>query len=724
MAIAITDDHRRIAEAVDDILTGNAARAATRALLEAPDPADKPKVVAEIAGAGLLGVHLPERHGGAGYGLPELVVVLEQLGRHVAPGPLLPTLSASAVVADLGAASLAARVLPGLADGSRSGALGTADGVTLTDRGGRTLATGRTAVLGGAGADVLVLAAGADLVLLDAYRDGVTLDVPQGLDPARPSARVSLAEVTVEPDEIVRGGRGRALALYRLLAAAEAVGGAGACTDMAVAYARTREQFGRTIGTFQAVQHHCADMFVAAELAVAAVWDAARAADDTPERFALAAATAAHQAIRAFTGNASLNIQVHGGIGFTWEHDAHLYQRRALSLSAFVDPAGAACDLVELVDAGTVRAPAPEIPPQAEAQRPAIREVARSIAARPTAQQRGALVDTGYLTPHWPEPFGISATAAQQLVIDEELAAAGVERPVLSITGWVLLTIVQHGTPDQVERFVRRGLAGDLVWCQLFSEPGAGSDAAGIRTRGRRVDGGWVVTGQKVWTSGAHRAGRGLATVRTDPDAPKHRGVTTMIIDMGAPGVRVRPLQMVTGHSEFNEVFLDEVFVPEADVLGAPNDGWTVARATMGNERVSIGGGHGGGTIDLDLATLGRRAPGGTAAVAHRLGPLLAEQQALNVLNLRGAERALAGAAPGPEGNVTKLVLAEFLVRRGEFAMSVLGPDGAFVEPGSQAVVQAALAARGMTIAGGTSEITRNQIAQRILGLPRDPLVR
>src|SRR5207247_8860133 len=157
-----------------------------------------------------------------------------------------------------------------------------------------------------------------------------------------------------------------------------------------------------------------------------------------------------------------------------------------------------------------------------------------------------------------------------------------------------ILTLSQHATPDQVARWVRPALNQDVIWCQLFSEPGAGSDAAGIRTRATRTDGGWRINGQKVWTSGAREASFGLATVRTNPDAPKHKGVTTMVIDMHAPGVTVRPLKMPSGNSDFNEVFFDDVFVPDEDVGGPVDAGWTVARATLGNESVSIGGGGGG----------------------------------------------------------------------------------------------------------------------------------
>jgi len=307
-------------------------------------------------------------------------------------------------------------------------------------------------------------------------------------------------------------------------------------------------------------------------------------------------------------------------------------------------------------------------------------------------------------------------------VIDEEFAAAGITRPQLGISGWVMLTITQHGTEDQIARWVNPTLAGELIWCQLFSEPDAGSDAAGIQTKGTRVDGGYLVNGQKVWTSGAHLAHLGLTTVRTDPDVEKHAGVTTMVIDMHAPGVEVRPLRQITGGADFNEVFFSDVFVPDTDVVGPPNAGWTVARATLGNERVSIGGGAGGRGPDVIAQVTAEAATisGGPA----RVGRYVAMQHAIRLLNLRAAQRAVSGAGPGPEGNVTKLLLAEQTLETAAILAALAGADGAFVEgPGGQAAM-ATLGGRAMSIAGGTSEITRNQIGERILGLPREPNLR
>jgi hypothetical protein len=326
--------------------------------------------------------------------------------------------------------------------------------------------------------------------------------------------------------------------------------------------------------------------------------------------------------------------------------------------------------------------------------------------------------------PHWPKPWGRAAGAVEQLVIEEEFAAAGVKRPAYSITGWVILTLIQHATDEQVERWVPPALRQDVIWCQLFSEPDAGSDAAGIKTRATRTDGGWIVNGQKVWTSGAHVAAFGLATVRTNPDAKKHDGITTMVIDMHAPGVEVRPLKMTTGNSEFNEVFFTDVFVPDDDVVGPIDGGWTVARATLGNESVSIGGGQGGMGLGGDAFVAPYDAhPERLAGGAERIGRYLATNHAMSALNLRSAHRAVAGAEPGPEGAITKLVLSELGHDAAAMSAALAGPDAAFLDgPGAMSGMLV-LMHRAMSIAGGTSEIKRNQIGERILGLPRDPLI-
>jgi len=720
MGIALTDDHRELAEVARAFLTSQKARWAARSLLDTADES-RPPFWQNLVELGWLGLHIDEEHGGSGYGLPELVVVIEELGRAVAPGPFVPTVIASAVIAKDGTADQKSRLLPGLIDGTITAAIGLDSQVRVSDG----LADGDAGIVLGAGlGELLVIAAGDDVLLLERGREGVSVDVPDNLDPTRRSGRVRLQNVSVSADDIVPGARESALARARTLLAAEAVGGASDCVDAAVAYAKVREQFGRTIATFQAVKHHCANMLVAAESATAAVWDASRAASEDEQQFRLIAAAAAALAFPAYARNAELNIQVHGGIGFTWEHDAHLHLRRALVIAALLGGDAPARDVFDRTASGAVRENSLDLPAEAEELRTRIRADAAEIATLDKRAQRDKLIETGYVMPHWPKPWGLAADAVEQLVIEEEFRAAGIKRPDYSITGWVILTLIQHGTPWQIERFVEKALRQDEVWCQLFSEPEAGSDAASVKTRATRVDGGWKINGQKVWTSGAQYCSRGLATVRTDPDAPKHAGITTVIIDMKGPGVEVRPLRQITGGSEFNEVFFNDVFVPDEDVVGSPNSGWTVARATLGNERVSIGGsGSYYEGLAAKLVQLAQQHADRSAGAQVRVGYYLAEDHALRLLNLRRAARSVEGAGPGPEGNVTKLKLAEHMIEGGAISAALVGPEVALTDGPGAVVGRMMMGARGMAIAGGTSEVTRNQIAERILGMPRDPLI-
>ena len=721
MSTAITDDHRALADTASDLLRKRDARGAARALLEGASEA-LPEFWRDVADLGWLGLHLPEEYGGSGYGIPELVVVVEEMGRAIAPGPFVPTVLASAVIDAAGDDGTKKQLLPGLADGSVTGAVALrGDGVTVKDG----AATGEAGVvLGGPLANLVLAPTGEDVVVVDARGGrGVDVTTPVNLDPTRRSARVAFDSA---PVVATLTGAARTLTdLARVILAAEAVGIARETTELAADYAKQRQQFGRPIAMFQAVKHHCANMIVATELATAAVWDAARAADHGGEQLTYAAAVAATLAGPAADLCANLDMQVHGGIGFTWEHDTHLYLRRATVVKALLDPDAAGADVTDLVRKGVRRPRTVDLPAEAEPIREEVRAFVDRVRDLDPAGQKAALIDSGYAMPHWPKPWGRDASAIEQLVIEQEFGDAGIKRPAYGITGWVILTLIQHATDDQVQRWVPSAMTQDVIWCQLFSEPDAGSDAAGIKTKATRVDGGWLVNGQKVWTSGAHVAGMGFATVRTDPDVPKHQGITTMVIDMHADGVEVRPLKMTTGQSEFNEVFFNDVFVPDDDVVGPVDGGWTVARATLGNESVSIGGGDGGMSLPAEAMippfdAHPERLPGGAA----RIGRFAAEQQAMNLLNLRSIHRAVAGGGPGPEGAMTKLVLSELGHEAAAVMSALQGQDTAFMDGDAAISNTLVLMHRAMSIAGGTSEIKRNQIGERILGLPRDPLIK
>ena len=717
MSVAITEDHRSLAETVSGFVAKRDARGAGRALLESATES-LPPFWDELVGLGWLGLHLPESVGGSGYTLEELVIVVEELGRAVAPGPFVPTVIASAFVDAAADDATKARLLPGLADGSTFGGIALTASVTVS---GATVSGSAGLVLGGGLASLLVVPVGDDVAIVE-VGDGVTVETPPNLDPTRRSSRVTF---TNAPATVVAGGARLFVDLARVLLSAEAVGIARECTELAAAYSKERIQFGRPIAMYQAVKHHCANMIVATELATSAVWDAARAAATGGDQLTYASAVAATLAAPAADLCANLSTQVHGGIAITWEHDAHLYMRRATTLLTLLQADTAAADLTDLTRRGVVRAKTVELPPEAEVIRDEVTAFAESIKGLPADEQRAKLIETGYVMPHWPKPYGRAAGAIEQLVIEQEFAAAGVKRPAYGITGWVILTLIQYATDDQVARWVNPALNQDVIWCQLFSEPDAGSDAAGVKTKATRVDGGWLINGQKVWTSGAHVAGMGFATVRTNPDVPKHDGITIVVLDMHAPGVEVRPLKMTTGNSEFNEVFFNDVFVPDDDVVGPVDGGWTVARATLGNESVSIGGGQGGMTMPAS-ALIGPfdANPDRLGGGAARIGRYAAELQAMALLNLRSANRAVVGGAPGPEGAMTKLVLSEVGHDAAAILTELNGPDAAFMDGAGLMSNMLVLMHRGMSIAGGTSEIKRNQIGERILGLPRDPLLK
>jgi alkylation response protein AidB-like acyl-CoA dehydrogenase len=409
---------------------------------------------------------------------------------------------------------------------------------------------------------------------------------------------------------------------------------------------------------------------------------------------------------------------VHGAVGFTWLSDAHLFLRRAIALEAVVGPVASMCR--EIVDlAGTVAWPHPKIdlPSATETLRAEVRDFRDRFGAAAPEDRLAMLADSGFALPRLAPPWGRSAGPPEQIVIAEELE--GVEGHTFD---WITETIVAVGTDDQIERWVRPALVGDIVWCQLFSEPGAGSDAAGITTRGRRTEGGWSVSGQKVWTTQADVATHGLATVRTDPDQPKHRGISMLMIDMHAPGVTVRPLHDLAGVHRFNEVFLDDVFVPDDDVVGEVDDGWAVARAALGGERQSIS--KSAGPLSADARQLLGVADPLPDEHVLDVGRLLATNVALDAVGVRRGIRAMAGAPPGATGEISKLATAEHAQEVHRLALVLSGAEAAFTDGASRERFEQFMFSRQHTIGGGTAEISRNQIGERILGLPREPSLR
>jgi alkylation response protein AidB-like acyl-CoA dehydrogenase len=362
------------------------------------------------------------------------------------------------------------------------------------------------------------------------------------------------------------------------------------------------------------------------------------------------------------------------------------------------------------------------------------------------------LADAGYVAPHWPRPWGLGADPVSQLVIDDELRRAGVRRPSNQIgIGWAGPTLIHAGTESQKQRYLRPLLAAEEIWCQLFSEPAAGSDLAGLSTRAERDGDEWVITGQKVWTSFAHMASLGILLARTDTDAPKHSGISYFICPMDAPGITVRPIVDMTGDQMFNEVFFDGVRLGSDDLVGEVNGGWSLAKVTLGNERVSLSGEGslwGQGPTADDLVDLVRRAGGSSdRLLRHRLVQVWVESEILRLIRLRTVSAAVAGRAPGPEASVRKAladdhgqhVMEVAKDLSGAYGLTDAGPFEALTA-GRQASASISgrpvpgagtgydwppeiwshgyLFARALTIGGGTAEVQRNIIAERVLGLP------
>ncbi|WP_329299386.1 acyl-CoA dehydrogenase family protein [Streptomyces sp. NBC_00659] len=594
-------------------------------------------------------------------------------------------------------------------------------------------------VLSGADADVLVLAAsgvvsghplGAGAVsdrtpdtgdeserTLWLVVDAVDLDVRphDSADPTRGTAEVRARGVRVPAGRVLAVGPSLVRDLAAVVLAADACGTAAWSLDTAAGHARVREQFGRPIGRFQGVKHLCADMLLRLEQARALTWDAARAGQEPHGVRELAAALAAGTALDAACSCAKDCVQILGGIGFTWEHDAHLYLRRALVARQLLGAgSGHLRRAVRLARDGVRRELRLELPPEASAYRAGAREVIDRVRGLAPADARRSLAPTGYAAPHLPPPYGLGAGPVQQLAVQQELTEAGVRISELGIAAWVVPSLIAHGTDRQQERYLLPTLRGDLLWCQLFSEPGAGSDLASLRTRAERTaDGRWRINGQKVWTSAAQWADHGILLARTNPAAPKHKGLTYFVVDMkNTDGIGIRPLKEITGDSLFNEVWFDDVLLPADAVVGEVDDGWRVARNTLGNERVHMADQL---TFDTGLEAL---IP--ADADGPRLGALLAEAHALACISLRTTLRQVSGVEPGAGASVRKLVQTAHQQKVAELALELLGPEGALCEGPGERAVHGFLLSRCLTIAGGTTQVQLNVVAERILGLPRD----
>ncbi|AXK34938.1 acyl-CoA dehydrogenase [Streptomyces armeniacus] len=766
MGIAITQEQQALAETVRDWAAHAVPPEAPHRAPDTSTGAARPPYRDGLARLGLPGLRAPEAYGGGGGTVADLAVALEETGRALLPGPYVPTVLAVELLlrgaqpgpgdaADAGrppepsraVRAVRSRLVRQLAEGARTAAVALGTGSLTAEPapdGGHVLHGTAPPVLGAAGAELLVLAAespGHGTVWLAVDADALTVRARDSADPLRPVADVLAERVTVPAARTLAVDTALVRDLAAVLFSAEACGVAARALDTAAGHAVVREQFGRPVGSFQAVKHGCAEMLVRLAQARALTWDAARAVDEPAPVRGLAAALAASVALEAAYEGAKDCVQLLGATGFSREHDAHLALRRALTVRQLLGPGHRhrlrAARLA--ADGGTRRALrlgpglelGLELPPDARAEadtfRARAREAADGARGLDPAEARRRLAPDGYAEPHLPPPYGLGAGPVQQLVVGEELRAAGVRVSELGVTACALPALVTYGTEAQRARHLPGTVSGETAWCQLFSEPDAGSDMAALRTRAERVPGrgsgagggGWRVNGQKAWISAAQSADWGVLLARTDPEAPTERALTFFLVDMrNTPGLEVRPVRDIAGGTPFGEVYLDGVLLPEDAVVGEVHDGWAVARHTLGNGRVDwtdrpdFGPG---------LEALLARCPYGDDAgpVRERLGALAAEAHALGCLALRTVLRRAAGQQSGADPGVHRLLRARHQQRVAELALELLGPPGALTDEGG--AVDTFLTSRGATLSGGTTQIQLNALAETHLSLPHDP---
>jgi len=734
VTIATSAEQIAVCAAIADWAAARETTAIVRAELDKPGDAWR-GLWPELAELGVFAAAADEGRDGLGAPFADAAAMVAECGRRLVPGPIIATVAAGIALSRTpgeSAGSLTSEILAGALP-----VVAPADHVLFGRDVPPTNPAGRIelGIVGGWVPEAALLVnlvlpgRGTRWYLVPPAAATVDAQACDGIDGTMSYSRIALSGVDLGAVvELPRSAR--AAAILSAANTAYQSGVAQWCLDTAVDYAKVRTQFGAAIGSFQAIKHILADMLCRSEQLSAAAWDQAGAVDDLLAGQADDLDLGTQAGLATLVGNALVAelplanakdcIQVLGGIGFTFEHDAQLYLRSALSARSAL--AGGHSDRVQLGQSaidGQRRRFSIDLS-EVEDQRAGVRATVEQIAAAADDQRRAELVQTGYLAPHWPAPYGLGANPALQLLIDAELDAAGVHRPDLVIAGWAIPTILEHGTDAQRERFVAPTLAGEMIWCQLFSEPEAGSDLASLRTkavRGTGLDGepGWLLTGQKIWTSAAHNAQWAVCLARTDPEKPKHKGITYFVVDMASAGIDIRPLRELTGRALFNEVFLDGVFVPDEMVVGEVDNGWRLARTTLANERVAMGGSSLGKEMDAllrQVAGMNRPLAGGELA---ELGGLVADAHNGRTLDARAVQARLSGHDPGAASSVRKLIGVTHRQGVPDFAVRLLGVDGMVASEAAELF----LLNRCLSIAGGTTQILKTAAAERILGMPR-----
>ena len=716
---------------------------------------------------GWTGIGIPEEYGGLGMGVLELGLIAEACGSVACGAPFLTTsFGAAQAVLMCGDEVTRQEWLPGLAAGDVIGTVAFGEGRDFAPaipsvRFAEGRLTGlKEAVTGGAAADVAIVLAsgdnGPELVLVSL--NGLARAPLPTFDNSRNAANQRFDGTPAIPLSGSGNGHEDALEIMRrqsVVTAFEQVGGAQRCLTLEREYAMSRRAFGQVLASFQSIKHRIAENYILVEMARANAINAA--ASFGTSSFAKAAAAARLSATEAYDTVSRDATQTHGGLGTTWEADLHLHQRRSRTLAIEQGNQMFWEDrLVETLVAreGGEAASVAMMQSDAWADIEKFRRSARVWLAGQAAEfgrdaQRGksevdilalgrrymaAKYDAGYAAIDWPVEFGGQGLGhLKKLVFDEEESRHGFPIAFFGISlGQPLPILLRYRSDDWALERAKSALRGDEVWCQLFSEPSGGSDLAGLRARAVQDEatGDWIINGQKLWTSWAQYSEYGIIVVRTDPTVVKHRGLTYFWLDMRLPGVTVRPIKLAVGDSHVNEVFFDDVRVPDAQRMGPVGGGFGVAMETLMIERYQAADPAGFGpplsllVEQVQEGNLNGGSPLDDGRVRERLARTYAAQSAMTAIHKRALQSLSAGLEPGPEGALHKLVAVRTRQKLSEFAIDLQGPSG-LLHPdihvtSKETWQQSWLASPIGRIAGGADEMLLNTIAERILGLPQD----
>jgi alkylation response protein AidB-like acyl-CoA dehydrogenase len=717
----------------------------------------------KMAALGWTGLCLPEAYGGSGCGLAQAALLLEQCGRALAPEPLVggALLPAWALLHGDNEA-LRTRWLPALARGEQTLALAWQErehdqslrpaSLRATPRGdGFVLDGAKRFVAAAEGAGAFVVSAlapqGTVLLLVEAGQPGLTLGTLARVDggfwgelqfKGVEAGAAQLVADAPRADAVLQ----RALDLARIAAAAELLGVMGRALDSSVQYIAVREQFGRPVGSFQALQHRAANLLIQVELTRAVVAQSAALADaqgTDAGRLSAAASQAKARASAAALEVTKGCIQLHGGIGYTDECAIGLYLKKAMVGAAWLGtaawhrrryndlaPAGGDEAAPELVVGGEQPIRRDELRRWlADNFPPAWRFPSSRLSLRDTREWHVKLNARGWAAPNWPkEHGGMGLGAYEQVALQSEFDRHGIQiAPNMAV---VMLgpLIIRYGTEAQRREILPRILSGEVRWCQGYSEPSAGSDLANLRTSAVADGDDFIVNGQKIWTSFAHEADMVFLLVRTDPQAKKQEGISFLLADMRSPGITVKRIRNLSGGAEFCEVFFDDVRVPRANLVGGLNQGWTMAKSLLGSERIMIGNPRGARAPLLRLRELARaNGLDDDAAWRARHDELRLDVDDLDALFVRCVDVLRRGRDLGPEVSMLKIWVTETQQRVADLMLETAGESG--VSDQSLALAGGALhpanvffSARPASIYGGSNEIQRNILAKGVLELP------